>query len=120
MQDITGDNTQAVVIPFRGARGAAGLTGRDRLELLQWAARGCRVEIEDALAMIYRGDEPWAAWAIGRDGERLLVWNCVTHADIGRFDTMPEALAALKAGPGAAPKPAATNVIPMRRIAPAA
>ena len=76
--------------------------------------------VEDAFALIYRGEEPWAAWAVGRDGDRLLVWNCVTHVDIGRFDTMTEALAALGERPCAAPKLAETNVIPFRRIAPAA
>lgn len=120
MQHTSETAVRAVVIPFHRVQAAPGLTGRDRLDLHHWAASGHRVEVTDKFAMIYRGDEPWAAWAIGRDGGLLLVWDCVTLADIGRFATMPEALAALREGRCKVKAPILANVIPFRPIAPAA
>src|ERR1700729_3519612 len=110
MQDTTDKAGRAVVVAFRCAPATFGLTARDRLDLHHWAGKDRRVEVEDGLAMIYRGGEPWAAWAIGRDGARLLLWDCITHADIGRFEAMREALAALRPDPG--PVPMVANVIP--------
>lgn len=79
---------------------APGFTARDRSELARWADAGRRTVLfgdEDGttFAMLYDGSRPWASWAMARQDGELLVWNCVTFADLGRFGCMLDALAAL-------------------------
>jgi len=94
----------ANVIRFEGRQVTAGFTCRDLMDLQNWDDGGCRLEVDPCadwtgqFAMIYQGEEPWASWAISREGGRILVWDCVTLADIGRFDGMRQALAAVPGG----------------------
>ena len=77
----------------------AEFTARDRSDLDEWMAADRRVSIcaceFGAFAMLYRGRAPWAAWGVVRQDRMVLVWDCVTLADIGRFPSMFDALAAL-------------------------
>ena len=109
------------VIHFARKRQQALFTCRDLLELNEWDSRGRRVEVDRCedlsglgqFAMIYGHDEPWASWAVSREGARILLWDCITLADVGRFETMRETLAAVP-GPWAAPAAVApeAEVIP--------
>ena len=100
------------VIQFVGKQEVAGFSVRDLLEFQQWDSGGRRFEVDPCVdrsglgqfAMIYHGDDPWASWALSRDGASVLVWDCVTLADLGRFANVRDALAAL---PGGKPKPQA-------------
>ncbi len=97
------DAGPAQVIRFQ-PRPAPGFTSPDLIELSNWGGPGQRVEIDQAgeplgqFAMLFRGGAPWASWAISREGAMILAWDCVSLADIGRFETMRAALQAL---PGA-------------------
>ena len=76
-----------------------GFTARDRLELARWQANGCRRVVHETdpleFAMLYEGKATCASWAMARQDGYLLVWNCVTLIDLGRFSSMLNALAAL-------------------------
>ena len=102
------DLSEGNVIRFEGRQVAAGFTCRDLVELQDWDTGGRRIEVDPCAdrmgqyAMIYRGQEPWASWAITREGGRVLVWDCISLADVGRFDCMRDALDAV---PGQAPQP---------------
>jgi hypothetical protein len=61
-------------------------------------------------AQLYEGSAAWASWAIARQDGLLLVWDCVTLADIGRFGRMADALAALS-GVGARVAEPMSNVV---------
>lgn len=121
---LSSASAEAVVIPFP----AVGLyqnrlNTKDRIEILAWAEEA-RVygydrvvvrerhpqddpQIGDFLA-IYRTDEKWAAWGVARNGASLRVWRCGSGADLGVFDNIEAALAAILA---ASPTPEA----PLRR-----
>lgn len=77
----------------------AAFTARDRSDLDEWMAAGRRVSMcaceFGVFAMLYRGGASWAAWGVVRQGRTVLVWDCVTLADVGRFPSMFDALAAL-------------------------
>src|SRR3954452_24073009 len=93
----------AKVIQFRGGQAEGiGFTPVDLLSLRLWDKGDRRLELDPPggasggqFAMIFDADQPWASWAIGRENGKLLVWDCVSLADLGRFDTMRQALAAL-------------------------
>lgn len=50
---------------------------------------------EGGYVLIYAPQRDWARWGIARSGAQLVVWNCGTGADLGRFPTMLEALESL-------------------------
>lgn len=115
------DLSPSNVIRFEGRQVPAGFTCRDLMDLQRWDGEG-RLEVDPVAdrtgqyAMIYRGEEPWASWAITREGGRILVWDCVSLADIGRFNSMREALAAVPGSSGRhLPAPGAT-VIPFSAL----
>ncbi len=97
---------RVIRLPPRAAR--PGFTRRDLAELEGWARGERSFTLEEGeagpFAMLYPRAMPWAAWGVARqdsggaDGS-VLVWDCVTLADLGRFACMQEALAAM---PGAA------------------
>ncbi len=93
---------------------APGFTARDRAELVRWASDPDReVAWENdptEFAMLYQGSVSWALWAVARQDGRLVVWDCVTFADIGHFDCMVDALAAL-CGSASGHDAAASNVL---------
>jgi hypothetical protein len=45
--------------------------------------------------MMYVAGRPWASWGVVRQGRSVLLWDCVTHVDIGLFPSMIAALAAV-------------------------
>ena len=98
-------SNQGQIVYLAPREAAAGFTPRDRLELERWAGQGRRSIIYQdehvPFAMLYKGPEPWASWAVMRQGAELVLWNCVTFADVGRFRTMHDALAALPGTLGA-------------------
>ena len=115
----------AQVIPFR-RRPPDGFSSAELVELAGWGGSGRRLELEAAVegqfnfALIYQDQTPWASWGLGRDGADILVWDCITHADIGRFGTLGAALAAVPAGRDrgrAAPVRTSAEVIPLHGVA---
>lgn len=101
--------SSATVIAFP-QRQASRFTTRDRIELLEWEAarspgRGFSrmvlheqqpidgIETCDIL-LLYVGEGPWARWGAARLGRAISVWRSADGADLGRFDTMREALGA--------------------------
>jgi hypothetical protein len=104
------------VIAFRpAAKSPARLTLRDRLEIDAWRNPACmrgfdRLVIHErghldppefeAFLGIYRRGESWARWNVARCGAWVLAWCSANGADIGRFDSVGEALQTLL---GAAP-----------------
>lgn len=71
--------------------------------LIENGAGGGRPEAADYV-LIYSPDSEWASWGIARDDEGVLVWHCGSGTDLGRFDTMLDALESL---PPAFRRPAA-------------
>ena len=99
------------VVPFRPLRANA-FTVRDRIEVLEWRASGpaqasgfARLDIYAEhpgdgqetcdLLLLYRRDERWARWGAVRRADRIDVWRCADGSDLGRFETMRQALDAL-------------------------
>ena len=76
-----------------------GFTGRDRADLDEWSSSAHRVSMCSSemgmFAMVYEAGRPWASWGVVRQGRVVLLWDCVTLADIGRFSSMFDALAAV-------------------------
>ncbi len=82
-------------------------TAADRATLLQWQARRHEVRLAihkrrhddppevGEFASIYPADTRWAAWGAARQGRAIRVWRARDGRDIGRFETMGEALAAV-------------------------
>ncbi len=74
-------------------------TRRDREDLDDWSSKDHRVSIcssdMGSFAMVYRAGASWASWGVVRQGRSVLLWDCVTLADIGRFPSMIDALTAL-------------------------
>lgn len=91
---------------------SAGFTLRDREDLEEWANGDRSVSFcssdTGSFAMLYQSGRPWASWGVVRQGRSVLLWDCVTLADIGRFSSMIDALAAVPIDELAAP---VTNVI---------
>ena len=48
-----------------------------------------------SFALVYRPGISWSVWGVARQGDALEVWRCATGRTVGRFRTMPAALAAL-------------------------
>lgn len=100
----------AEVIAFR-PKATAGLSSRDLMVLSGWHIEGHGMSIEagrdgmPSFAAISADQASWAIWGIVRQGAVVLVWNCVTHADLGRFDSMEAALMALPLGGPTRPAP---------------
>ena len=99
------------VVPFRPLRPNA-FTVRDRVEALQWRESGpaqasglARLDIHAEhpgdgqetcdFLLLYRRDECWARWGAVRRADRIDVWRCADGSDLGRFETMRQALDAL-------------------------
>ena len=76
-----------------------GFTLRDREDLEEWSSIHHRVSIctsdMGSFAMVYEAGRPWASWGVVRQGRSVLLWECVTLADIGSFPSMIDALAAV-------------------------
>jgi hypothetical protein len=100
-----------------------GFTSRDLIALTCWMQRSTdhgyrRIVLEDgsgeggpeeaAYILIYTPGHDWASWGIARGPIGLVIWHCGTGADLGRYETMLEALeslppVAVKAAPANAP-----------------
>jgi hypothetical protein len=96
------------VVAFRPAPSSpARLTLRDRLDIDAWrdqaSMRGYdRLVIHErccfdppefeAFLGIYRRGEAWARWNVARCGAWVLAWCSANGTDIGRFDSMGDAL----------------------------
>ncbi|GAC1342625.1 MAG: hypothetical protein NVSMB18_16970 [Acetobacteraceae bacterium] len=127
MQTLFNGMDSAKVIQFRGAQVTAGFTCRDLMEFARWPGRGRRVEVDEGakcdslgqFAMIHEGSDPWASWAISREGGQVRLWDCISLADLGVFTSVAAALAALPGNEYAVQVPSATpwtcQVIPLQR-----
>jgi hypothetical protein len=107
---------QAEVIWLPQRQAAPGFTARDRAELHRWESAGRRVVLCDwetvPFAMLHDGATPWASWAVAREEGAVLVWNCVSLEDLGRFDCMADALSAVLGAVEEEGWQAGSNVIP--------
>ena len=97
----------ATVIAFvRRARGSA-FTPRDRFELERWADGERRVVVHEeqaeTFALLYASELPWASWGLSRVDGKVLLWDCVSLEDIGRFGSVAEALSVVAGEASAAP-----------------
>ncbi len=106
----------ATIVPFPSSASATNrFTAADRMELLRWEAHakgGVRLAIYNRrhddppevgeFASIYPPNTRWAAWGAVRQGRAISVWRTGDGRDIGRFETMGEALAAVTAHPAQA------------------
>ena len=99
---------------------APGFTSRDRNDLARWSTSGRRAVVWDSdpapFAMLYDGDLPWASWAVSRQDGGVLLWDCVSLEDLGRFTCMVDALAAL--GGICAEVPSNVVQLPLARLRP--
>lgn len=99
------------VLPFVPRKPpAAGLSMRDRIEVVDWQERARHLgydrlvvhersrfdppELESFLS-VYRAGAPWATWSLTRHGRHVLAWSGATGADRGPFATVSDALHAL-------------------------
>ena len=95
----------AEIIAFR--RPTNRFTTADRMALARLQARGVRLAIHkrhrddppevEEFASIYPPDGSWAHWGAVRQGRAISVWRSRDGQDIGRFETMTEALEAVTA-----------------------
>ena len=92
---------------------ASCFTPRDRMDVSDWrdAARaagydrmvihnrdyGDAQEVGDFLSMSRRG-QSWSRWGFARQGRFVNGWCCLTSMDMGRFDSLNDALGAVLAG----------------------
>lgn len=85
----------------------ASFTRRDREDLEEWSSSDHRVSICTSemgmFAMVYEAGRTWASWGVVRQGRVVLLWDCVTLADIGRFSNMIDALTAIPVDESPAP-----------------
>ena len=110
------------IIPFRMAPPPSGFTGDDLRAFSHWEAGSNRVEIDDAsdidpigqFAMIYEGANPWASWAIGREGIQIVLWDCISLQTLGRFASVRAALAAIPGAPVQSDWQPMAEIIPLR------
>jgi hypothetical protein len=104
----------AEIIPFtrRSDRGAR-LSLRDRMDVATWQESARQFgydrlvihermpldpEDVDSFLSIYRRGEAWSRWGIARCGATVLAWCSVSGMDVGRYDTVSEALGMLFTG----------------------
>ena len=84
-------------------------TLRDRADLDDWSSADIRISICSSdtgpFAMLYRAGQSWASWGVVRQGRSVLLWDCITLADIGRFPSMIDALAAVPVADFPTPAP---------------
>ena len=95
----------AEIIPFR--RPDNRFTTADRMAVARWEARDHSVRLAiynrrhddppevGEFASIYPANGRWAAWGAVRQGQAINVWRSRDGRDIGRFETMNEALEAV-------------------------
>ncbi len=114
-------NTAGTVIAFVRRAGSNAFTPRDLAELTRWAGEERRFALHedgsDMFALLYSGAAPWASWGVAREGDAVLLWNCVSLADVGCFRSMVEALAVLPGLPSPAPLPNVVCLDEIRRRA---
>ena len=71
-------------------------TIRDRRELDMWSGVGRRAVIISCeignFAMLYDHGNSWASWGVVRQPRGILLWNCVSHADVDRFESVFDAI----------------------------
>ena len=99
----------------RQASPPSGFTRRDRADLDEWSNAGHQVSICSSelgtFATLHEAGQPWSSWGVVRQGRSVLLWDCVSLADIGSFPSMIDALAAVPTDDLAAPIVPVANVI---------
>lgn len=104
------------------------LTPQDRMTVSAWRDRARLAGFErmvihdrdagDALEVgnflsVHRCGQAWSRWGFARAGRTIRAWCCLSGADIGQFDTLAEALAAVLEGSAAKPAAPANNLVRM-------
>jgi hypothetical protein len=103
--------TSASIVPYPTCAAVSGLLSfRDKVDVCRWEVahslpRISRVVIFDRVetdagtvdfVLVYGADSPWARWGLARRGGAVTLWRCSDGDDLGVFETMAEALAALE------------------------
>ena len=104
----------ADIIPFaRRAVQGVRLSMRDRMDVTSWqeSARQfgydrlvihehgpCDPDDVDSFLSVYRRGEAWSRWGIARCGASVLAWCSVSGMDVGRYESVAEALGTLFSG----------------------
>jgi hypothetical protein len=103
--------SSAPIIPFPTRAATRNeLTIQDKIDVCLWeraldSPELCRVVIHDqvdtdcdevGLILAYGPDSPWARWGLARRGNHILLWQCSRGLELGLFQTMRSALAALE------------------------
>jgi hypothetical protein len=103
--------TSASIIPYPTRAVLSNrLSLRDKVHVCRWETECslpqiARVVIYDHVEMgsdpvdfvlVYGADSPWARWGLARRGREVTLWQCSNGFDLGTFETMAEALAALE------------------------
>jgi hypothetical protein len=117
----------ANIIPFaRPVSGQARLSMRDRMDVTVWqeSARQfgydrlviherapCDPPDVDSFLSIYRRGEVWSRWGVARCGATVLAWCSVSGVDMGRFESVGEALRALFSASSPPPSRRYGNVV---------
>lgn len=100
--DRTGRLTLSDRASVLARQDAAHARGYERL-LIHTPPPGAEADTPDAV-MLYPAGERWARWGLARQPGGILVWRCADGVELGRFDTMAEALDAALAAPDPAPR----------------
>ena len=77
-------------------RDAARTAGYDRM-VIHSRDYGDAQEVGDFLS-VYRRGQSWSRWGFARQGRFISGWCCLTSMDMGRFDSLNDALGAVLAG----------------------
>jgi hypothetical protein len=75
---------------------AARLAGFDRM-VIHELDNGDAVGVGNFLS-VYRRGEAWSRWGFARKDATIRAWCCLTGADVGEFETLGAALAAVLHG----------------------
>ncbi len=108
---MNSETASATILPFRRKMpvrppsSPARFSLRERAQVIEWRQRASgagltRMVVEHeaeqgGFLLIYSAGEPWAAYGIGIEHGRFIVWRPATGVTFGAFDLLPEAFAAV-------------------------
>lgn len=91
--------------PLRPPGSPARFSLRERAQVVEWQHWASRVGLtrmvveheaeQGGFLLVYDTEKPWAAYGIGIEHGRFIVWRPATGITFGAFDLLTEALAAV-------------------------
>ncbi len=92
-------------IPLRPQGSPARFSLRERAQVVEWQHWASRVGLtrmvveheaeQGGFLLVYDTEKPWAAYGIGIEHGRFIVWRPATGVTFGAFDLLSDALAAV-------------------------